>query len=168
MIEFKEVVSEQDVIETVSLAREIWQDHYVSIIGQVQVDYMLNKFQSSAAINKQIKEGYKYYLVIHDGLIAGYLALIPDIDASSLMISKIYVKRVLRGKGIGARTLKFAESLCHESGFETIWLTVNKYNTNSIDWYERMGFANVGTLVQDIGDGFVMDDFKMEKKLAVK
>jgi hypothetical protein len=26
-----------------------------------------------------------------------------------------------------------------------------------------MGFRNVGSLVQDIGNGFVMDDYKMEK-----
>ena len=165
MIKFKEVVSEQDVTEIASLAREIWQDHYVDIIGQIQVDYMLNKFQSSSAITQQIKDGHKYYMVIQDGLIAGYLGLIPDIAASSLMISKIYIKRVFRGKGVGARALEFTESLSRESDFETIWLTVNKYNTDSIVWYERMGFARVGNLVLDIGGGFVMDDFKMEKRL---
>ncbi len=33
-------------------------------------------------------------------------------------------------------------------------------------FYERMGFARTGSLVQDIGNGFVMDDFKLMKPLA--
>jgi ribosomal protein S18 acetylase RimI-like enzyme len=44
-----------------------------------------------------------------------------------------------------------------------IWLTVNKHNTHSIEWYLRMGFTNKEAIVQDIGAGFVMDDFLMEK-----
>jgi hypothetical protein len=32
--------------------------------------------------------------------------------------------------------------------------------------YEKIGFKNVGSLVQDIGSGFVMDDYKMEKTVG--
>jgi RimJ/RimL family protein N-acetyltransferase len=46
-----------------------------------------------------------------------------------------------------------------------IALTVNKNNVNSIKAYEKMGFKNVGSVVQDIGSGYVMDDYKMEKTL---
>ena len=34
---------------------------------------------------------------------------------------------------------------------------------NSIAWYTRMGFRNAGPIVQDIGAGYVMDDYRMEK-----
>jgi diamine N-acetyltransferase len=44
-------------------------------------------------------------------------------------------------------------------------LTVNKNNTGAISVYEKIGFRNVGSLVQDIGSGFVMDDYAMEKTL---
>jgi ribosomal protein S18 acetylase RimI-like enzyme len=46
-------------------------------------------------------------------------------------------------------------------------LTVNKNNVNAIKAYEKMGFRNVGSLVQDIGDGFVMDDYAMEKTVRL-
>jgi len=161
MIEMKKVVSEQDLVEVATLAREIWIAHYVPIIGQAQVDYMLKKFQSFAVITQQLKEGYEYYLAGS----SGYLAVVSDAAASSLMISKIYVKSDLRGQGIGRRILDFAESLCRERKLTAIWLTVNKHNAASIAWYERMGFVNAGALVQDIGGGFVMDDFKMVKTI---
>jgi len=44
----------------VNLAREIWTDHYVPIIGQAQVDYMLDTFQREEAIAAQLAGGYEY------------------------------------------------------------------------------------------------------------
>ena len=32
---------------------------------------------------------------------------------------------------------------------------------------EKLGFKNVGPLVTDIGNGFVMDDYQMEKALSI-
>ena len=45
-------------------------------------------------------------------------------------------------------------------------LTVNRHNAGSIAFYERMGFAVAGALVQEIGEGFVMDDYRMVKAIA--
>ncbi len=51
-------------IETVArLACEIWNQHFIPIIGKAQVDYMLEKFQSKRAISEQIENGYSYYLL---------------------------------------------------------------------------------------------------------
>lgn len=164
MFGIRRVITEQDVTEVVTLAREIWNEHYCPIIGQVQVDYMLQKFQSVPAITAQMNEGYEYYLAKSNDAPVGYLAVVPDATTSTLMISKIYVTSNLRGQSIGQKMLALAERLCRARGLTTLWLTVNKHNLNSIAWYERNGFVKAGTLVADIGGGFVMDDFKMEKR----
>ncbi len=62
--------------------------------------------------------------------------------------------------------LEFAENICQKRRISTLWLTVNRNNTRSIAWYMRMGFKNVGATIQDIGGGFVMDDYRMEKTVA--
>jgi hypothetical protein len=46
-----------------------------------------------------------------------------------------------------------------------MWLTVNKQNP-TLDWYRRRGFVCTGSLVQEIGGGFVMDDYRMEKHVV--
>ena len=46
-----------------------------------------------------------------------------------------------------------------------IYLTVNKQNLISISVYEKLGFLRARDLVTDIGSGFVMDDYVMEKYL---
>jgi RimJ/RimL family protein N-acetyltransferase len=43
---------------------------------------------------------------------------------------------------------------------------VNKNNVNSIKVYEKLGFKKTGPVIQDIGNGFVMDDYKMEKDIT--
>jgi RimJ/RimL family protein N-acetyltransferase len=59
----------------------------------------------------------------------------------------------------------FLEDLARDKGLSKISLTVNIHNSNSIKMYEKVGFHICGTAVQDIGNGFVMDDYKMEKRL---
>ena len=44
------VGSEENISAIQALARVIWNDHYPSIIGQDQVDYMLNRFYSHGAM----------------------------------------------------------------------------------------------------------------------
>ena len=43
-------------------------------------------------------------------------------------------------------------------------LNVNCHN-KAIQFYEKMGFRHVGSEKIDIGQGYVMDDFVMEKSL---
>jgi ribosomal protein S18 acetylase RimI-like enzyme len=45
-------------------------------------------------------------------------------------------------------------------------LQVNKRNEKAIKLYRRAGFAVREEIVVDIGGGFVMDDYVMEKRLV--
>ena len=165
MPHFQPVQSSDQVAEVARLAREIWQEHYVPIIGQHQVDYMLEKFQSPRAVSEQLGQSYEYYLVTNDNQSAGYVALLPNPSEPTLLLSKLYVKKTARGHGLGKDILQFVENLCREREIKTLWLTVNKNNSHSIAWYTRMGFQNTGPITQDIGGGFIMDDFRMEKPI---
>jgi ribosomal protein S18 acetylase RimI-like enzyme len=165
MAEIKRVTEADEIQRVAELAHEIWNQHFVPIIGQKQVDYMVDKFQSAPVIAEQIAQGYDYYLVGHAGQPAGYFALVPNLAEARAMLSKIYLKKDVRGHGLGRSVMTFVVEHCQELGVREVWLTVNRHNTGPIAFYESMGFVNAGTLVQDIGNGFEMDDFKMVKKL---
>jgi diamine N-acetyltransferase len=148
------------IAEVAALARAIWMPHYVPIVGAAQIEYMLGKFQSEAAIARQIAQGgYEYYLAPG----AGYVALVPDVAGRTLMVSKIYVKAEFRGTGLGKAMMALAHRRAAELGCREMWLTVNRENAGSIAFYERLGFRKTGPLVQDIGEGYVMDDWRMAK-----
>lgn len=161
----KAVTSDEDIKITADLAHKIWNQHYIPIIGKKQVDYMVDKFQSVAAIEGQLKNGYSYFLIYFSGTPCGYMALVPEEKSKKLMISKIYVDSDLRGQNLGSELLNFALKFGQDNKFKTLWLTVNKNNFNSISWYEKRGFTKKEKVVMDIGNGFVMDDFIMQRDL---
>lgn len=163
-IQIKPVSTESEINTIVGLAKIIWNDHYVSIIGKDQVSYMLGKYQTSKAINAQINdEGYEYFLIIADELTVGYIGIIPR--HNELFLSKFYILDSERGKGIGHAGLEFLIARCKSSGSDFITLTVNKNNLSAILAYEKMGFEKYGEIVSDIGAGYVMDDYLMRLKI---
>lgn len=160
---FEEVITESQIVVVETLAKEIWTEHYTPIIGKDQVEYMLEKFQSREAIAEQIRSGYQYFIIREDDKSIGYLSIISRV--SDLFLSKIYIKSDERGKGFARKAIQFVENLAKGKGLKKITLTVNKNNINSIKAYEKIGFKNLGSIVQDIGGGFIMDDYEMSKDL---
>jgi len=148
-------------IET--LADTIWRDYYIPMVGKQQIDYMLEKFQSVAAIKQQVEVGFEYFIITFDGIPVSYIAIKKE--ESALFLSKIYVLSTYRGKKIAKTALAFIEDKAKSNQLETIRLTVNVNNTTSINVYEKLGFVIVRPLVADIGNGFIMDDFEMEKTI---
>ena len=166
MVEILKVADQGQIEVVAGLAGEIWREHFVPIVGQGQVDYMLEKFQSAAAIAEQIGQGYEYYVAVEEGKGVGYFAIAPGPEEGKGQLSKVYVRRERRGSGLGKRMLEFVEERCVEMGIDELWLTVNRNNAGPITFYERLGFEKVADLVMDIGGGFVMDDYKMFKRLG--
>jgi len=46
-----------------------------------------------------------------------------------------------------------------------IYLYTHKKNLETIAMYEKFGLKKVESLVNDFGNGFVMDDYKMQEDL---
>lgn len=161
MTEFVKATSKKHFEAIASLAAIIWREHYIPIIGVEQVEYMIKNFQSAEAMYSQSREGYQYFMVYHNKQQVGYVSFKKQED--SLFLSKIYVSKDYRGQRIGKTAIAFVEKNALEMKCKSITLGVNKFNTNSIAAYEAMGFKNLGSMVTDIGNGFIMDDYKMEK-----
>ena len=159
----EEVFDEARIQTVEKLAYEIWNEHFTPIIGKAQVDYMLEKFQSIQAISGQIAQGFQYYLIRMDEGYIGYTGVQPKED--ELFLSKLYITSSQRGKGYGRKVVQFLEGRARDKGLNTMTLTVNKNNLDTIRAYEKFGFEILGPVVQDIGGGFVMDDYKMVKEI---
>lgn len=163
MIEISKAQTELDYSIIEQLADTIWREHYIPFLGKPQIDYMLDKFQTVKAIESQINEGFEYFVITFKKKPVGYIAIKKETDA--LFLSKIYVLNTQRGQGIGKAAMQFVETKAKSYHLKAISLTVNKYNHNTIKAYEKLGFTNLGSIVIDIGNGFVMDDYKMLKML---
>ncbi len=146
------------------MASEIWHDCYPIILTEGQIDYMVENFQSENAISEQIKsKGYIYGFFEYNGEKIGYFGLCPR--EKRLMLSKFYLLKEYRGKGLGSESLNLIINYAKEKKYDFVCLTVNKENHSAIKAYERNGFVKVSSIVTEIGNGYVMDDYIMERDL---
>lgn len=160
-IQLIQAQSEVDYERIALLARKIWREHYIPMIGEEQVEYMLNKFQSAEKMEQDVENNnYSYYMMMDMDRLVGYVGIQPD-DKGGLYLSKLYIDSDYRGLGLARRALSMLKVYCAANQLDHIWLTVNKNNANSIAAYYRMGFEKECDLVSDIGGGYVMDDYKM-------
>ncbi|MFA5658401.1 MAG: GNAT family N-acetyltransferase [Oscillospiraceae bacterium] len=163
-LEFVAVKTEAQIDTLAKIADEIWHEHFSAILSPEQIDYMVDVFQSYSAINEQLKKlGYSYYFLEADSNPIGYIGLKQE--NNKLFLSKLYILKEYRGKGYASRAFEFLEEMCREKHLKAIWLTVNRNNETPIKVYEKKGFVTIREQVSDIGNGFVMDDFVMEKEI---
>ncbi|MFV0382231.1 MAG: GNAT family N-acetyltransferase [Breznakia sp.] len=166
MIDIKTIKTEDFPI-IAQLAKTIWQEHFTPIIGENQVRYMLELYLSETAIREQVnQEGYVYYGLYEKNNLIGFMAVVYGV--SQCFLSKLYLLKNKRGKGYARFALCYLENETKQRGLWQIWLTCNKYNSNSIQAYKHMGFVIFDSVVNDIGEGYVMDDYYMRKELLMK
>lgn len=152
----------EDISTVQQLAREIWEEHYLPIIGQQQIDYMLDLFYSTEKIQKELEEGVYWEILYLENEAIGYL--VCEVEKENIQLSKLYLKSKVRGKGLGKFLIDRSIEIAKENNKNSIRLNVNKNNTQSIAFYERVGFLKVEEGVFDIGNGYFMDDFIYEMK----
>ncbi len=152
--------------EFVVLAKDIWNEYWPPRIGQDQTNYMVDKFQSKDAVLSDIaNNAYEYWFIEDNGRVIGYTGGHIEPKTNRYFISKIYLKPDERGHGLSKRIIEFYENICKERNFDAMYLTVNKKNEQAIKAYEKNGFSTIECVETDIGSGFIMDDFIMEKSI---
>lgn len=171
-ITFQPIETEIQLETLAQLADEIWHEYWPAIIGASQTDYMVEKFQSLDAIKRGIAEqGYRYWFIVDEdaepedpyGQVKGYTGGYTEAETGRFFVSKIYLLANARGCGYCSETIAFYDQLCRAEGLRAMYLTVNKHNELGIRAYRAKGFETIESVVNDIGNGFAMDDYIMER-----
>lgn len=156
----REIFSEADVRRLAKVAREVWREANVSFCTPEQVEYMIEKFQSFEAISGQLMHGYRYFLIEEGDDILGYFGVQPQ--GERLFLSKYYILKQNRGRGLFSLGLQRMIELCHEGDMTSIYLTVNRNNTHAYEVYLAKDFKVIAEEDNAIGEGFEMNDYIME------
>ncbi|MFC4159458.1 GNAT family N-acetyltransferase [Chitinimonas lacunae] len=149
----------------IALADQIWRAHYPDMISVEQIDYMLAQRYHPEALREQITGPDQWFdLVFVEGELSGFAQYLLK-EPGEMKLDKLYLLPSLHGKGYGSRLIHHVKKKAREQGCERLVLSVNKQNQKAIDAYLRNGFRIRESIVVDIGGGFVMDDYVMEKDL---
>ena len=166
-VTMRPVETEADQEELAALAAQIWGEYWPALIGQAQTDYMVEQFQSLDAIRRDMVENaYEYWFVVDDeGRTCGYTGGHVESETNRFFISKIYLKAGDRGRHLASDIIAHYVALCRARGLAAMYLTVNKHNELGVRCYRGHGFDVIDAVETSIGEGFVMDDFIMEKRV---
>ena len=156
-------VNKEMTKETSDFASEVFIDYYIPLIGEKQARYMADLFLSQDAILKLIDDGAVFRLVKDEGEIIGFCEYKKE--EGRLFLSKLYARKDRRHKGVGRFMFEDVKAYARQNDLKKIYLTVNKGNTPSYEIYLHLGFKVIDSVVNDIGQGYVMDDYIMEYTL---
>ena len=163
---FEAVATDEQRTLLAHVADEIWHEYWPALIGEAQTDYMVEQFQSLSAIERDIAEhAYEYWLLREDetNTLVGYTGGHVEPETNRFFISKIYLYKDQRGKGYARCVVDFYNKLCLDRELSALYLTVNKGNELGIRAYKGTGFEIIEAVETPIGDGFIMDDYIMER-----
>jgi diamine N-acetyltransferase len=153
-----------DDIPTIGyLAQQIWPVTYGAILPQGQLEYMLEMMYSPESLNNQItKQHHRFLMAELDEEAVGFASFGALEDEGVYKLHKIYVLPQTQGLGVGRALLDFVTEQILEEGASALRLYVNRYN-KAKDFYEKQGFSVTREVDTEIGNGFRMTDFEMEK-----
>lgn len=153
--------------DDITLLREltfkVWPQTYASILTRAQIDYMLEMMYSPSSLEKQMSEGAQF-IIVYDDIIPVGFASYQQVETTLFKLHKLYVLPTQQGKGTGRFLVDFIVADIKETGASSLELQVNRHN-KARSFYEKIGFTVIKECAFDIGNGYVMDDYIMEKEI---
>lgn len=158
--------SESDFPIIRKIAYETWPVTYGNILSETQLHYMLGNFYSDATLHQNFTEkGHRFLLITDESGVFGFASYEHNYQKNKVThLHKLYLLPHVQGKGAGKQLLDEVERLAQEQQQKSVSLNVNKFN-NAYAFYLKNGYEKIGEIDIPIGDGFLMEDFVMEKKL---
>jgi GNAT superfamily N-acetyltransferase len=157
-------IGKKDLKIVQKIVFETWPVAYGEILSQAQLTYMLDKFYNIESLEATIDEGHRYFLYSANDIPLGFLGVQAGLETDSLKIHKLYVLPQNQGKNIGLKLFQYAENLTKLMNLKRVFLNVNRFN-KAKNFYEKIGMKICKVEDIEIGNGYLMEDFVMEKKL---
>ncbi|MDR1423001.1 MAG: GNAT family N-acetyltransferase [Azoarcus sp.] len=155
-------ITPDDIGAIASLARAAWFSAYSDILPPGQIDYMLAQRYGHGRFDADLADPQKWlHQALIDDVRAGFATC--DIHEGEFRLHELYIHPDMQHRGLGAALVAHAAGLAREHGYPALILAVNKNNAQAIRAYDKYGFRVRDEIVADIGGGFVMDDYIMEK-----
>jgi ribosomal protein S18 acetylase RimI-like enzyme len=158
-------VSQEHLPTIQKISNEVWPKTFKDILSPDQIKYMMEMMYSTGSLEEQMRNNHQYLLAKDDEGYLGFLSYELNYKGKPwTKVHKIYVLTSAQGKGVGRILIDEAAKIGRDNGNKELSLNVNRYN-KAIKFYEKMGFEIVDKEDIDIGNGFLMEDYIMNKKL---
>lgn len=148
MVEIKKIGADA-AVELSALAKTIYKEHYLHLWNEGGAEwYMDEQAYPTAKLEAELAdESNEHYLVMIDGLPAGYLKLRSEYadDDTGMEVERIYLRRSATGKGIGRKLMELADKMAAGTGKKWIYLKAMDSSLDAIGFYHTMGYEQCGS-----------------------
>jgi ribosomal protein S18 acetylase RimI-like enzyme len=155
--------SREHLPDIAHLAGVIWRSYYPRIISGEQIEYMLGRMYDLTTLENELSNGICFDRLLIGDELAGFSSY--GSVGQTMKLYKLYIHPDAQRRGLGTQMLHHLEQLARARGFPKVVLGVNKANSQAITAYEKNGFLIRESICTEIGGGFVMDDYIMEKSV---
>lgn len=153
-------IDESQIPRIIELAREIWLPAFKPFFTSHELESL---FEGMYAPEKLIewfgRSGNQMFTIGPKDRPLGYFAIAEK--ENKFWLDKLYVNPDTQGSGLGYGTWLLAKSMARESGYNEVWLRVNRRNKQAIDFYLRVGFKIDSSVDFEGPNGFIYDDYLM-------
>lgn len=158
--------SEKDFKTIRSIAEVVWPVTYSSILSKEQLDYMFEMMYSAKSLEEQSSlKNHHFIIACEDSTPLGFASYEFNCNNSNkTKVHKIYILPNLQGKGIGKKLIDFISNEASKKDDCAVFLNVNRFNSAKY-FYEKIGFSITKEEDIDIGNGYLMEDYVMEKAI---
>lgn len=148
------------------IAHKAWPVAYGEILSKNQIDFMLESMYDLEVLNSNYNSKNHRFLIINEfEKPIGFASFEHHyLKTNSTRLHKLYLLPETKGNGYGKLLIDEISRIAVKNNSDTISLNVNRFN-HSKDFYLKMGFEIVGEENLSVGNGYFMDDYKMEKRL---
>ncbi len=154
---------QKDIPLIKDLSHKIWPSAYGAILSAQQIDYMLKMMYSEESLLGQMKERHEF-IIVNDGQTPVGFASFSLVENGIYKLHKLYVMPQNQGKGTGKFVITEILKAMVRKGGTALRLNVNR-NNKAKEFYEKLGFVIINEEDIDIGNGYFMNDYVMERKI---
>jgi ribosomal protein S18 acetylase RimI-like enzyme len=155
--------SDADVLLIRELSLQVWPQTYALILSPEQIQYMLNLLYSEASLHQQLHDNHHFFIVYNAGIPIGFVSY-SEVEPHIFKLQKIYILPQQQGRGTGKYVIWQVIERVKAEGAIALRLNVNR-NNPALGFYKKIGFEIIREEDIDIGNGFAMNDYVMEKTL---
>lgn len=125
-------------------------ERLVELISELYAhDHLPFDDQTACSALQLILSNHSYgqiYLIWMDQKIVGYLVVTfgfsLEYGGRDAFVDEIYLQEKYRGRGIGKKSLQFAEEICRSQGVQALHLEVERKNVKAQTVYRNAGFVD--------------------------
>ncbi len=144
---------------------KVWPQTYAPIISEDQISYMIQMMYSDQSLYHQMKDGHHFILAESDNMPVGYASFSRTENWASYKLHKLYIDICIQRNGIGTALLNKIIQIIKSDHGKFLQLQVNRNNLQALDFYKKHGFFIIKAIDMDIGEGYFMKDYILQKRL---